>query len=79
MSKSKVAKTKKCPEDELLGIKTTIDHNIDINNLRVDAIADGSVNFEKFMEKIALANCINDTADVEFYKVKNPPLQSLKQ
>ena len=51
MSKSKVAKTKKCPEDERLGIKTTIDNNIDINNLRVDAIADGSVNFEKNIGK----------------------------
>ena len=33
---------------------------------------------KKILEKIALANCINDTADVEFYKVKHLPLQSLE-
>ena len=58
--------------NSILGIKLHLEGE-DIEQLSAGAIANGNANLEAILEKIALANCLNDTADLNFYNVKNQP------
>ena len=52
-------------KNSILGIKLHLEGE-DIEQLNVGAIANGSANLEAILEKLALANCLNDTADLNF-------------
>ena len=58
--------------NNILGINLQLEGE-NIESVSVATIANGSANLEAILEKIALANSLNDTAELNFYTVKNPP------
>ena len=65
---------KQMPEiSQALNVKLNLEGDT-IQHINIGAIADGSRCMDKILEKIALANCLNDTADLNFYKVKERPI-----
>ena len=56
-------------KNQVLNVKLNLEGS-DIQHINIRAIADGSRSMGKILEKIALANCLNDTADLNFYSEK---------
>ena len=58
--------------NNILGVNLQFEGE-NIESISVATIANGSANLKAILEKIPLANSLNDTAELNFYKVKNPP------